>query len=141
MKPQKKSTVSVCSRVSDELPRTCTPTYKASRSAPDRPGLHCARRPHIHPSALYCSFHCGNGKSQCGTEGGGNGGQDPRALQGPATVGITLLTHTFTHGRYHTQPGFTARSGGSPASAAVLKTRVAPASLQIVGNPRHADHI
>lgn len=35
----------------------------------DRPGLRCARRPHIHTSALYCSFHCGHGKSQCGTEG------------------------------------------------------------------------
>lgn len=83
---------------------------------PDRSGLCCARRPHIHPSALYCSFHCGNGKSQCGTEGGGNGGQDPRALQGLAMVGIPLLTHTFTHGHYHTQPGFIARSKGGELS-------------------------
>lgn len=70
---------------------------RLSQSVLDRPGLRCARRPHIHTSALYCSFHCGHGKSQCGTEGGGNGGQELWALQGPAMLGISLLTHTDLH--------------------------------------------
>lgn len=48
-----------------KLPEPC----RLSQSVLDRPGLRCAHRPHIHTSALYCSFHCGHGKSQCGTEG------------------------------------------------------------------------
>lgn len=103
---------------SDKLLHTCTHmctklsrSHQLSQSVLDCPGLRWTGRPHIHTSALYCSFHCGNGKSQCGTEGEEMVAKACGPCEGPCMVGISLLTHTLTHVHYCTQRGFLCLSG------------------------------
>lgn len=102
-----------------------TRTRKAARVSPVKaicPGVRCARRPHIHTSALYCSFHCGHGKSQCGTEWEEVVARAVGPAR-PAMLGISLLTHTDLHMEVNTHnPDLRRDQGGSSVSTAVLTT-------------------
>lgn len=122
---------------------------KAARALPIKsicPGLSwpslCLQTTHPHISSLLF-LPLWSWKESMWHRGGGNGGQELWALQGPAMLGISLLTHTDLHMDVNTDNLDLRRdqAGGSSASSAVLKTQNAPASLQIVGNPRHVDHI
>lgn len=130
-KPQKSSTASAFSPVSDKLSHTWHTDTQSCPSLAVEVNLSwtvpaCAV--HVdHTSALYCSFHCGHGKSQCGTEGGGKGSQELWALQGPAVLGIALLTHTDLYMDVNTHTTWIYHAiRGEHSSSAVLKTPQCP---------------
>lgn len=138
-KPQKSSTVSVSSRVSDEPSHTWTQIYKAARASSRIVLASAVRADHTSTHQLFIV------PSTAVME------RVNVARRGrkwwPRSAGLARPRHgwhPFTYAHIHTWtlPHTTwiyCTIKGS--SATVLKNRNAPTSLQIVGNPRHADRI